>query len=373
VALSVAPAPGSAPVHGRLHANYNASTQTVDVGHSILNLPSSRAEVSGLFGREMRAHLETTDLNDLLPIFGQNAKTLPVKLNGGSATFDGTVTGKIATPRFDGRLVAKSFSVQGRPTDWLDAEVTASPETAQLRNATAARGTLRVRLDAQVALDDWEAGDGSLVHGNAKLENAPLNELLAVAGEPDFPASGIPGSAWLTGTVGRPLVAGDITVVKGTLRDEPFDRLSAALNYANETLTLTAGQIAAGPKRVDLTAAFKHAPGNWTPATSPSAAPPTSCPSPASLPPGGSARRQRDRPGQSRGRVGHRRQRPHDVAARRRRWPEPAPLRTAARRRPFHRRFRRSAPAHALEANANSAVKGDGSWRLEGDYPGSAT
>src|SRR6185369_6566058 len=64
--LAIGPAPESAPVHGQLNASYDASTLTVDVGQSTLTLPSSRAEFTGVYGRELRAHLETTDLNDLL-------------------------------------------------------------------------------------------------------------------------------------------------------------------------------------------------------------------------------------------------------------------------------------------------------------------
>ena len=112
--LAVTPAAGSAPVHGQITANYDASSEILDVGRSTLTLPSSRADFSGAFGREMRAHLETTDLNDLLPLLGQNANALPVKLQGGSAVFDGTVTGKLEHPEFAGRLTAKSFLVEGR-------------------------------------------------------------------------------------------------------------------------------------------------------------------------------------------------------------------------------------------------------------------
>jgi translocation and assembly module TamB len=76
--LTVAPAAGSAPVHGQITANYEARSEILDLGRSTLTLPSSRADFTGVYGRELRAHLETTDLNDLLPLLGQNADELPV-------------------------------------------------------------------------------------------------------------------------------------------------------------------------------------------------------------------------------------------------------------------------------------------------------
>src|SRR5262249_51199933 len=75
--LAILPAAGSDPVHGQLHADFNGATEIVDVGRSTLVLPSSRAEFSGQYGRLLRAHIETTNLNDLLPILGQRTDELP--------------------------------------------------------------------------------------------------------------------------------------------------------------------------------------------------------------------------------------------------------------------------------------------------------
>src|SRR3954469_7230470 len=161
--LAVTPAGEGAPVHGQITASYDASSEILDLGRSTLTLPSSRADFSGAFGRVLRAHLETTDLNDLLPLLGQNANDLPVKLQGGSAVFDGTVTGKLEHPEFAGRVAANSFAVDGRPVDSLDGDVTASPENVHLQNATIARGALRARFDAQVALNDWKAVDSAQI------------------------------------------------------------------------------------------------------------------------------------------------------------------------------------------------------------------
>src|SRR5205814_5070804 len=71
------------------------------------------------------------------------------------------------------------------------------------------------------------------------------------------------GSAQLTGTVGNPLVKGNVSVIKGTFYDEPFDRLSAGIAYAGDAVEITSGQIAAGQKQVQLAATYRHAPGKF--------------------------------------------------------------------------------------------------------------
>ena len=137
--LDLAPAPDSPPVHGQIAASYEARSGILDLGNSSVTLPSSRAVFSGAFGREMRVHLETRDLDDLLPALGQSAARLPVKLSsGGAVVFDGTVTGKPDDPRIAGRLRVTRFSYLATSFDSLDVDVNASPENLGLRNAVLA-------------------------------------------------------------------------------------------------------------------------------------------------------------------------------------------------------------------------------------------
>ena len=87
VDLSLTPAPEGAPVHGQLTATYDTRGNRIDVGHSTLTLPSSSAEISGVVGSRLQVHLETRDLNDFLPVLGQSAASLPVKLQNGCGRF----------------------------------------------------------------------------------------------------------------------------------------------------------------------------------------------------------------------------------------------------------------------------------------------
>ena len=98
-ALAIVPEPGGAPVHGQISAGYDAAGGILDLGRSTLTLPASHVDFSGALGRELRVHLETRDLNNLLPAIGEDAAAVPLKLENGDAHFDGTVTGPLTDPR----------------------------------------------------------------------------------------------------------------------------------------------------------------------------------------------------------------------------------------------------------------------------------
>lgn len=262
--LAITPMPGGAPVHGQITANYEARGGTLDLGRSTLTLPSSRAEFAGAFGKTMQVDLETRDLNDLLPILGGNAASLPVQLNGGPARFQGTVTGTLNHPEFAGRLNVTGFTVEGRPVDSLRADVTASPDNVHLQNAVASRGALNANFDAAAGLANWKLGDASPIYGNARVANAPLGNLLVLAEVKDVPAAGsVTAAGQFSGTMGNPLAKATVEVTKGSYRDEPFDRMAAQLAYAGDTVTLSGGQVSAGGKQLQLAGWFRHEPGRF--------------------------------------------------------------------------------------------------------------
>jgi translocation and assembly module TamB len=260
--LAVTPVEGSAPVHGQITAQYEARGETLDLGRSELSLPSSHAVFAGAFGKTMQATLETRDLRDLLPLLGTSAADLPLAMNGGTARFEGTVTGTLDRPRFAGKLTATGFTVEGRPLDSLRADVTASPDRVQLQNAVAARGAVTAVFDAQAALADWKLGDASAIYGKAQVVKAPVGDVLALADVQSAPMTGaVTAAAQFSGSVARPVVQGTVEIDAGAWRGEPFDRAAGQVAYSGDTWTLRSGEIAAGAKEVQVAAWFRHEPG----------------------------------------------------------------------------------------------------------------
>ena len=258
--LAVAPAPQSAPVRGQVAIAYDQSAGTLELGQSTLQLPASRVDLSGGIGRRLRVHLETRDINDFLPLLGESLTSFPAKLENGSAVFDGTVSGKPEDPQIAGRLLLTRFSYEGRVFDSLQADVNASPENFRLQNAGLARGLGRAQFQLAVGLHGWKTDDASSLAGNGTFRNAAVADVFALLGEKNPGLAGtVSATGQIAGTVGLPQFAADLEVAKGTIRDEPFDRFAARVSDNGHTLQVSSGQLNAGAKQIQLAGTFDHA------------------------------------------------------------------------------------------------------------------
>jgi len=260
--LAVVPAGDSAPVHGEIDAAYQARDRTLDLGRSTVTLPSSRVDFSGTLGRRMRVHLETRNLDDLLPAIGESAEHLPAKLTG-AAIFDGTVTGTIDNPRIAGHTRVTGIAYAAETFDSLDADADVSPAGVELRNATVTQGPLRAQFQIAVGLDDWKSGDDSPLSASGTLRGGTVAELDRLLELKNIPVAGsAAGTAQVSGTIGDPHVDADFQLTGGAIRDEPFDRFTGHLKYNASLIELTGGQVNAGNGQAGVTAAYHHAPGH---------------------------------------------------------------------------------------------------------------
>jgi translocation and assembly module TamB len=258
--LEVTPAAGSAPVHGTINAAYEARGRTLDLGRSTLWLPSSRVDFAGVFGGRMQLHLETRDLNDLMPVLGANAAGFPVQLNNGSAVFDGTVSGDPDNLQLAGHLRVNRLAWAGQTFDSLDSAVSANPNSLRFDNATVTRGRLRAQFSAAAGPRDWKIDESSPIAGSGTVRNADVAELAATLGAAEIPITGTAGgTVQLAGIIGKPIFSGDLDVTNGSFRDEPFDRFTARVNYGGREIRVQSGHIAAGGKQLELSGSFEHA------------------------------------------------------------------------------------------------------------------
>src|ERR1039457_3807010 len=257
--LTLAPAPSGDAVRGEIHVTYDAAGGTLDLGQSTVSLPHSRVDFSGAINSELKVHVETRDLNDLLPALGQSAAALPVKLGSGQALFDGSVTGDLNNPRIAGHLRAGNFAFADEHVDSLQADVVAAADYLRVQNAIAAQGPLRAQFQASVGLSQGKTGDASPISASATLKNAAMADLAPLLHTQDLPVTGtLSGSAQVNGTMAAPRAQADLELLKGTLRNQPFDRFTAHAGYTANTLTVTSAQLVAGTKQVRLSGTFQH-------------------------------------------------------------------------------------------------------------------
>ncbi len=262
--LSVNPGRRGVPVSGRLDADYDARTDSLEVGRSYLAFPASRMEFSGSLKAGMDVHLTSTNLNDLLPgltlVSTHPPSELPMKVDpGGSIAFDAHLKGNARSPQIIGHLTARRFTVEQRHFDQLVADVTAAQGGVSVQNATLTRGVLQAQLSGSVGLNQWELRASEPMQANVLVRNADVQDILALTGQSQVPVRGdLTLSAQASGTIGDPRGSADLAIVNGVAYGEPFDRIQGKVNYAGQLVTVPSMQATAGGAVANLTASFDH-------------------------------------------------------------------------------------------------------------------
>ncbi|MGI8991189.1 MAG: translocation/assembly module TamB domain-containing protein [Bryobacteraceae bacterium] len=254
--LTIAPSGTGVPVSGAIDANYTKGA--VELTNANISLPNTRVMLSGALGTGLQVHLASTNLGDLPGL------DLPVKLQNGSAQFDGTVAGSFADPRIMGHVAVRNAIYSGQKIDALSADVDLQKSDARVRNGLLTLGTARASVQGSVGLHNWKPEENQPLTANVSVRNANLAALLKLAGQKNIPATGaLTATAHITGTAGNPHATADLSLVKGSIEGEPFDRIEGKLDYLNGGTQTGNFKWNAGRGQINLKAAFEHAPANF--------------------------------------------------------------------------------------------------------------
>ena len=254
--FAIAPGSRGIPVSGHLGVDYNGRAGTLSLDHSRLALPHTTAEFSGALGRQIQARIVSRNFADFAPL-----AAIPVTLSGGgAATIDATVTGSLSAPRVASQVAVTNFAVSGRPFTRFTAALDASPSGAALKNAVLSRGALQAQFSANVGLRNWKPENDEPLQASLVIGNADLRDVLALAGQGSFPATGaLHADANINGTIGSPAGTAELTVAHGSIEGEPFDSFAARAVLSQTAIDLPTFSLVAGPSRVDATANYRHA------------------------------------------------------------------------------------------------------------------
>ncbi len=256
--MAIVPGGPGAPVHGLIDANYNALSETLDLGNSSLALPSTDVSFSGVLGRQLRVHANSRNLDDVLPAF--DIQSLPVKLGNGEAVFDGAITGNLDR-HITGHGHATGVVWSGRVYDALAGDIDLSSQGLTVRNGSVQQGALHAQGAGSLGMRDWEVQDISPVSATGSIHNAPVTDLLAVADIKNIPLEGtVSADGRITGTAGDPHIEAAVTVTSGVLEGEPFDRVTGTVKYSSTSVEMANAQLAAGVRRVTFQAGYEHQP-----------------------------------------------------------------------------------------------------------------
>ncbi len=140
------------PVEGQLDVSYDQESGIVRLGKSYLATPATRLDFSGALGGTLQVNARSTNLDDVtsaMSIAGYSAPAkLPLKLNQGSASFAGIVSGPLDDLRVNGQAALTKASFEGHAFDRFTSDVDASREGVQLQRMTLTRGAAQIEGSA---------------------------------------------------------------------------------------------------------------------------------------------------------------------------------------------------------------------------------
>ncbi|HZT34040.1 MAG TPA: translocation/assembly module TamB domain-containing protein [Bryobacteraceae bacterium] len=265
--LAIAPVPSGPAVSGAVSVHYDLARDTLNLGHSSISLPHTRAEFSGTLGSLLRVSVSSADLRDLLPaldlVSDKPPASLPIELHG-KAVLDGTLTGALEAPALEASLSLAAFSVSGAAFDSFRGKLSLSPSGAGLRDGLLEHGSASAQVSGSLGLVNWKPLPGSPVAGRISIGNAPAADLLALAGKSSLPLAGsLSAALQVSGSYGQPRFEGQFTAVQGSAWGESFDRVTATLLYTSDAAQVTEAQLTAGQKQIAFQAYYRHAPAQF--------------------------------------------------------------------------------------------------------------
>jgi translocation and assembly module TamB len=290
--------PGLLPLSGAVDAKYFQRGGKVQINRLEAHSPASVLNVTGLLGvypveepSNLAVHMITHNLGEFdhvlkaldLGIGGKpGISGIPVQLHG-NATFDGSATGSLVDPAFQGHLTAARFSTvfllpaamsepsqpahpstgpvalpaanstgeaapAGKPMtinwDELDTIASYSSSLISIDHTTLSRGKTVIHASGQlqahrISRRRQAFDDQATINATAQMQNASLTDLLALAGQ-DLPVTGTLNlQAHAGGMLGDLNGGGNLTLQGGTIEGQPYHSLTAVVTLAGQNANLT--------------------------------------------------------------------------------------------------------------------------------------
>lgn len=257
-ALDISPADGNIPLHGSLAAKYDGQTGTVELGRSSIELPHTRLDVSGVPGQRLDVQFQSHDLHDLDPALGP--RKLPARLErNGAVSFSGSIVGPLRDPRIAGHAAVRNADWQDQLIDSAAGDFTAMRTEATVSNMAISAKDLHARVTGSISLTEWKPVVASAVNANVSLADADAAKLLAMIGEQRLKLTGtLTANAQVGGTMDDPHATADLTLTRGRIFDQPFDRIAGRAQYLSSGAQLLTASLDSGRKRLNASLRFDH-------------------------------------------------------------------------------------------------------------------
>lgn len=262
--LSIAPASEGEPIRGHIEVAYDQARGTVALGSSSVETAATRLEVEGTLGQTLRVRGHTTRLEDLTPVIalaqGSEVTDLPFKLNNGSITVDGTITGALDDPQFRGQVSAANGQVREYTFDQLSAEVDLNERQVLARNISLLRNGATLTGNVALTARGGEGGSfaDSEIVSQLTLRNLDVAEAARLAGVAEPVSGRASATARVTGTLQQPEATVSLDVLNPSTAGEMADRLRADIRYSPASIEISNGVLNDSGSELRFSGTYNH-------------------------------------------------------------------------------------------------------------------
>jgi translocation and assembly module TamB len=269
------------PMSGTVRGRYDFRAERTEFAQLDLMTPQARLAAAGTIGSSSAALKLDATVRDLTPfqpiLSAMGNPPLPIDIMG-SASFNGTLSGRMRTPEIAGHIEATNFTYLYTPTppsshlvqeaearhnphqsnrhtepphvaesssppkkihiDEFAADIHYSQDSVVLHHAMIREGATQVILDGSAELVKGDFTNNSQFQVQAALHNGDITELQHVAGF-NYPLSGkLNLTVQAAGSASNPHGHGQLSLTGGELHRRPIHSLTSKITFANETAEL---------------------------------------------------------------------------------------------------------------------------------------
>ena len=253
-------------ITGQVNVHYDQRAGTVNFGESRVATPATSLNLSGTLGQTLDVRARSTNLDDLLPALGMFSDhppaTLPLKLDPrkqGEVAVAGLVSGRLDAPQFQGQVTVTNASLEGHAFDRFTADVQASAQAIALRRLMLARARTQVTGDAVVGAAAGDFLDGPLT-AQLSVKNlalAPVAREFGIATVASLDADALASATVkLSGSARNPEADIALDAIQAMALGEKFERVRANLHYSAPAILFNGGQADLGTGRLLFSGAY---------------------------------------------------------------------------------------------------------------------
>jgi translocation and assembly module TamB len=244
-------ASGHIPVSGDWAIRYRYGPDILDITQGEFETPTSRGSFTGRLAPKDTAMDAQVDIGSLLAwndfihaISGDKPGTPEAAIRMDAAVqWSGKITGPSGGPQFEGHFRGERVRYDGTRLDQIDGDMTFSPTLLAIARAHAVRGDMKVDLEGQLNLTDWEFRPDNEWTAEFNLEGVPIDAMQTLTGL-HYPVQGlVTGQFHGRGTRAEPTLTALFDISDAEAYSVPINRLRGQLTATKDDVRVSNAEL----------------------------------------------------------------------------------------------------------------------------------